>query len=142
MRRQQCLCERIVIKGGAMRVARYRRGKLIEQRRVKLAGLAIECRADGNSACSFLALRIDERAHRLRRRIEIARHLTPVERAQFLRDFLFALCSRGANPAIFDHDGCPLALNDWLFSPCAESPCRPSSWRRDSVLTRACGSAR
>lgn len=141
-RRADCLIERILIKDGAMRIAHYQSGKLIDQRRVRLTGLEIECSADGNSACSFLVLRTDERAHRPRRRIEIARRLNPFERAEFLRDFLSAICSTGADLALFGHDGCPLALSDWLFAQSANSPRHPSPWRRNSALTATCGPGR
>ena len=141
-RRQHCLCERIVIKGGAMRIAHYQSGKLVEQRRVKLAGLVIEYRADGDSPCSFLPLRIDERAHRPRRMFEIARSLTPAERAGFLRALVEALRSIGANPAIFDPEGFPPASNDGSLSQCAESSGFRSPRRRHCVLKATSGPAR
>jgi len=142
MRRSRQLTERIVIRSGAIRIGYYQSGELIEQRRVKLAGLAIEYRAAGNCACSFLALRIDDRAHRPRRRIEIARHLTPTERAGFLRAFLEALRSTGANPAILDQEGSPLALNDGPLSQSVEPSGFGFQWRRDCVLKATSGPAR
>ena len=86
--------ERIVIENGVVRVARYVGSRLVDQRRFKAFDLVIEQLDAADSECLQIALR----GHR--RRIEIAGHFSPRERAKFLEAFIDALRETGVSPQI------------------------------------------
>ena len=86
--------ERVVIENGVVRVARYVGGRLVDQRRFKAFDLVIERLDAADSECLQIALRGN------RRRIEIASHFSPRERAKFLEAFVGALRETGVSPQI------------------------------------------
>jgi uncharacterized membrane protein len=94
-------CERIVVGNGVIRVSRYVHGKLIEQRRIRSSGLAVEFKLDSEGKGLVIALREKPRRPMSRRTIEIARDLTPQERAKFLEQFIEGLRHSEANHEIF-----------------------------------------
>ncbi len=100
-RRSSRACERIVVGNGVIRVSRYVHGRLIDQRRVRSSGLAVEFEQDSEGECLAIALREKPRRPMSRRTIEIARALTPKQRAKFLEGFIEGLRRSGANPEIF-----------------------------------------
>jgi hypothetical protein len=92
--------ERIVVENGVIRISRYARDRLVEQRRMKLCDLTIELREATNRDCMQIVLRAGDRKRAGTRTIEIARRLAPAERALFLNYFLEGMRRSGANPRI------------------------------------------
>ncbi len=97
---QPCPTEHISIDGVAVRVSHYVEDKLVEQRRVKLADLAIELREDADHNCYMIQLRSGRAARIVGRAIEIAHSLDPTERRLFFERFLEGLRKSGADPEI------------------------------------------
>lgn len=93
--------ERIVVNGRGIRLSRHVRGRLIEQRRIKSAGLAIEVTQDAARRSMAITLCEQPRRALFRRRFEIARTLTAEDRASFLECFVDGLRRSGENPQIF-----------------------------------------
>lgn len=94
-------CERITMCGAAICISYFARGRLVEQRRLKLRDFAIEIHGDLGSRCALIALRHDDDRRKPVRKIEIARSLTPSQRIQFLEGFLEELRLAGIEPRIF-----------------------------------------
>ena len=92
--------ERIVVENGVIRISRYVRDRLVEQRRMKVCDLTIELREAINRDCMQIALRTGDRMRAKSRTIEIALRLAPAQRALFLDDFLEGLRRSGADPQI------------------------------------------
>lgn len=88
------LTERVRINNGVVRISRYVENNLVDQRRFKTLGLAVDCQSDATRDCVRLELVSRNRT------FEIAGHLTPSERSKFLVRFLDALHEAGVDPQI------------------------------------------
>jgi hypothetical protein len=97
--------ERIVVSDGGIRLSRYVSGRLVEQRRIKSAGLAIEVTQEGERRSCAVTLRERPGRAAMRRSFEIARGLPAAQVAQFLEGFVEGLRRTGQNPQIFMRPG-------------------------------------
>jgi hypothetical protein len=73
---------------------------LFEQRRIKLCGLTILLREAADRSCLQIAVQSGDASRPRGRKINIARCLSPSERALFRDEFLEGLRRSGANPEI------------------------------------------
>ncbi len=133
--------ERIVVANGVIRISYFLEDRLVEQRRIKLCGLTILLRETFDQSCLQIALRNADRAPTRGRTINIARCLSPSERALFRDEFLEGLRRSGSNPEIcrtYDANSMPRSVWAILRTKVASARDDASvSSRMRAVATRA-----
>ena len=90
LQRHEC----VTVKDGHVMVLRYRRGVLVSKTAVPLKSIAIDCDRDPDYGLRRIRLRQHGRA------VEIARDLSPPERAEFLEAFKRAIAREGVRPKV------------------------------------------
>lgn len=100
LRARRRRAEHIVVANGVIRISYFLDDRLVEQRRIKLCGLTILLRETCDQSCLQIGLRNADRARTRGRTINIARCLSPSERALFRDEFLEGLRRSGSNPEI------------------------------------------
>lgn len=93
-RRRLARSEEVIVVPGLVIVRRHSRGRLVDEQRIDLLGLAVACRQDPDFGCLEVTLRRRDVS------MEIARDLSPHEREEFRRAFLDALWTTGARPRV------------------------------------------
>lgn len=103
MRRRMRRREDVIVSPGAVTIRSFTGHALDREIRIEQYGMTVADYDDPDFGC--LSLKLVRRGHA----IEIARDLSPAERADFRRALIRALWQAGANPNISQSHGSPLA---------------------------------
>ncbi len=101
-RRGRTGAERIVIGGGLVTVTRTRGVKILARTGLRIFGLNIEREDDPDYGCLHVWLRLRQQ------RVEVARDLSPAERAAFYDRLIAAIRDAGGEPRVYREKRLPL----------------------------------